>query len=652
MLEITNHKQVALMRTETVIKAVNSIATVSLKGRRVNGLFRLMTNPEVLWKQAYANIYPNKGAITKGVNGNTLDGFSEEKVNHLIGMLAKSQYCPKPVRRTYIPKKNGKMRPLGIPTGDDKLVQEVIRILLERIYEPVFSWHSHGFRPKKSCHTALYQVHSWSGARWIIEFDIKGFFDNINHVKLIELLERKIDDRHIINIIRKMLKAGYMEDWQHNATWSGTPQGGVISPVLANIYLHELDMFMEDMIRQFTKGKRQKDNYDHAVLRGKMQRTNQKLLRLKVGLKCRNPEENTREKLLRNRRELQKLMRKVPSIDLFDPDYRRLRYVRYADDFIVGVIGSREDAEVVMQKVKEFIEKDLLLEASDDKTCIKNARKGVRFLGYDIKAYTGNKRLKVVSKKGTCLKSTMIQKMQFHIPSEKVMQYASKKGYGDMAAFRPVSRRGLLQRSDSEIILLYNSEMRGIVNYYSLAQGYKKSLGALIGLAQQSLFATLAHKHHSSISKIAQRMRLPNQQGYGIRVIVNGNPKLYKLFRLKDHISPIIFSGNIDRTSTQAWLTMGRTELVQRLNANDCEYCGRVGGYMEVHHVRALKDVGGKKQLWQKMMSAMNRKTMVLCFDCHKELHRQGLPDWRAKVRQHPGEPCALKGACTVRRGE
>jgi len=625
------------MRTETTIKAVNSIAEVSRKGRRVNGLFRLMTNPDVLWKQAYANIYPNRGAITKGVNENTLDGFSEERVNHLIGMLATRQYCPKPVRRTYIPKKNGKLRPLGIPPGDDKLVQEVVRILLERIYEPIFSENSHGFRPGKSCHTALRQVRNvWSGVKWIIEFDIKGFFDNINHAKLIELMEKKLDDKRIINLIRRMLKAGYMENWQYKSTWSGTPQGGVISPILANIYLHELDIFMENTISEFNKGKRRAANSDYALLKGRMEANNRKLQRLKMGLQCRFPEDKSREKLLRKRRELQKLTHQMPSVDLFDPNYKRLRYVRYADDFIIGVIGSRKDAEIIMQKVKEFIEKELLLEASDDKTCIKGAKEGVRFLGYDIKIYSGNTLSKQVTQKGTCLKATIKQRMQLHIPSEKITQYASKKNYGNIGSFRPTSRPGLLQRSDLEILLTYNSEMRGIANYYSLAQGYKKRLNALIGLAQMSFFATLAHKHQSSIAKTAHKMRLPNQQGYGVRVMINGTPKLYKLFRLKDHMPPKANYSGADNRIEQAWLTLSSTELVQRLNANRCEYCGKIGGYMEVHHIRALKDVRGKKQLWQEMMSAMNRKTMVLCVSCHKELHNRCLPHWRAKVRQHP----------------
>lgn len=621
------------MRTETTIKAVDSIALVSKKGRQVNGLFRMMTNPEVLWKQAYANIYPNKGAITKGVNTNTLDGFSEERVNHLIGKLAKGEYCPKPVRRTYIPKKNGKLRPLGIPTGDDKLVQEVVRILLERIYEPIFSENSHGFRPGRSCHTALRQVRNvWKGVTWIIEFDIKSFFDNINHARMIELLEKKLDDKRVIRLIRKMLKAGYMEKWQHKTTWSGTPQGGGISPILANIYLHELDMFMGNMIQQFRKGKKRATNPDYTLLRERMLSNNRKLQRLKMGLPCRFPEDNSRNTLLRKRRELQKKMHEIPSANLFDPGYRRLRYVRYADDFIIGVIGSRKEAEAIMLKVKAFIENELLLEVSDDKTCIRGSKEGVRFLGYDIKTYSGNKLLKMVSGKGTCLKRTITQKMQLHIPSEKILQYASKKGYGDIGKFKPASRSELLQRSDSEILLTYNSEMRGFANYYSLATGYKKCLNKLIGLAQLSLFATLAHKHKSSIAKIASKMRLPNQGEYGLRVTIKGTPKLYKLFRLKGH-TPTKANYNVDIQTDQSWYTLSSTELIQRLNANSCEYCGKVGGYMEIHHIRAMKDVRGKKQLWQEMMSAMNRKTLVLCFDCHKELHGRGLPHWRAKVK-------------------
>ena len=612
------------MRTETTIKAMNSIAKVSMSGRRVNGLFRLATNPEVLWKQAYANIYSNKGAITKGVDRNTLDGFSEERVNHLIGLLARREYCPKPVRRTYIPKKNGKLRPLGIPTGDDKLVQEVVRILLEQIYEPIFSENSHGFRPGKSCHSALRQVKNvWNGTKWIIEFDIKGFFDNINHNKMIEFLEKKIDDKRIIHIIRQMLKAGYAQDWKYNATWSGTPQGGVISPILANIYLHELDTFMEDMICQFNKGERRKDNPDYKKLCRQMIIINRELRELRQKFKEGKPLNDARKEILRERREIQKKMRVINSRLHVDSEYRRLRYVRYADDFIIGVIGTRKEAESVMLQVKEYINNVLLLEVSEEKTCIADANDGVRFLGYDIKTYTSTK-------------TTISEKMQLHIPSEKMFQYASKNGYGDMAIFRPKSRPALLRRSDVEILMTYNAEMRGLANYYSLAQGYKTALQRVIGLAQWSFFATLSHKHKSSIGKVARKMKLSAQSGYELKVNINGIPKSYRLFRLKDHEPPKIHNSNVDTPWDTTRFTMTRSELVQRLNANTCEYCGKTGGYMEVHHIKALKDVQGKKQLWQQMMCAMRRKTMVLCVDCHNELHRRDLPYWRAKARRHP----------------
>ena len=526
------------MRTETTIKAMNSIAKVSMSGRRVNGLFRLATNPEVLWKQAYANIYSNKGAITKGVDRNTLDGFSEERVNHLIGLLARREYCPKPVRRTYIPKKNGKLRPLGIPTGDDKLVQEVVRILLEQIYEPIFSENSHGFRPGKSCHSALRQVKNvWNGTKWIIEFDIKGFFDNINHNKMIEFLEKKIDDKRIIHIIRQMLKAGYAQDWKYNATWSGTPQGGVISPILANIYLHELDTFMEDMICQFNKGERRKDNPDYKKLCRQMIIINRELRELRQKFKEGKP----------------------------------------LNDFIIGVIGTRKEAESVMLQVKEYINNVLLLEVSEEKTCIADANDGVRFLGYDIKTYTSTKTTKIAWGKGTCNRRTISEKMQLHIPSEKMFQYASKNGYGDMAIFRPKSRPALLRRSDVEILMTYNAEMRGLANYYSLAQGYKTALQRVIGLAQWSFFATLSHKHKSSIGKVARKMKLSAQSGYELKVNINGIPKSYRLFRLKDHEPPKIHNSNVDTPWDTTRFTMTRSELVQRLNANTCEYCGKTG---------------------------------------------------------------------------
>lgn len=624
------------MRADTTIRAVEAIAKASSKGRRINGLYRLMGNPEVLWKQAYANLYANKGAITKGVNSNTLDGFSEERVNHLIRTLDAKEYRFTPVRRTYIPKKNGKLRPLGIPTGDDKLVQEVVRILLEQVYEPIFSENSHGFRPAKSCHTALTQVQrNWTGMKWIVEFDIKGFFDNIDHQKMLAILEKRIDDKRIVALVKMMLKAGYMEGWKWNPTYSGTPQGGVISPLLANIYLHELDMFMENEIASFTKGKRRAESLEYRNLRHQQELIRRKIRRRKEGLRVYRTTQPLHELYFEEKR-IGAEMRKIPLGDPFDANYRKMQYVRYADDFIIGIIGSKQDAVEILQKVREFLKKELSLELAEDKTCIRHAESGVLFLGYEVKTYRNWNRLRKITVGGTrTLMRTISGSLQLHVPPTRLAKFCTDHGYGTYCAndIKGHTRPRLLQRSDAEIILTYNSEMRGIANYYALATGYKCALNKLIAKAQFSFYATMAQKYKTKTSKIMQKLRLPNGAGYGVKVEINGKPITYKLFKLADHEPPKMANTKLDIKPTTDWYTLSRTELTQRLNANICEYCGKVGGYMEVHHIRSLKDVEKYKHEWQRQMSRMFRKTLVLCRDCHNELHSRGLPDWRAKAK-------------------
>ena len=317
------------MLSTTTIKRMDALGSISTEGKRLNGLFRLMENP-ILWKKAYAKIYSNKGAITKGCNNNTLDGLSEDRMLNIIELLKLKRYKFNPVRREYIPKKNGKLRPLGIPTGDDKLVQAVVKDILERIYEPIFKDTSHGFRTGKSCHTALLQVkQSWTSIKWIIEADIKGFFDNIDHDLLIQFLERKIDDHRFINLIRYMLKAGYLEDWTFHKTHSGTPQGGVISPILANIYLHELDSKVDEMIERFNEGKRRKVNPEYKQFEYQISKLRKKYDAIKTDAKP--------ETLQGIRREVKELKAKRDGLSAGDPkdaSYRRLVYCRYADDCV------------------------------------------------------------------------------------------------------------------------------------------------------------------------------------------------------------------------------------------------------------------------------------------------------------------------------
>ncbi|HER2162517.1 TPA: group II intron reverse transcriptase domain-containing protein, partial [Streptococcus pyogenes] len=330
---------------------------------------------------AYAKIYPNKGSNTKGINEDTIDGMSLKRVNALIEKLRNQTYQPNPARRTYIPKKNGKLRPLGLPTFEDKLVQEVVRRILESIYEPNFSENSHAFRPNRSCHTALKQIkNTFTGIRWFIEGDIKGFFDNIDHHILINILRKRIKDENFINLIWKFLRAGYVENWVFHKTFSGTPQGGIISPILSNIYLNELDRYIDEYTTKFNKGDKRTHNKTYHNIAGKIAKR-----------KAKNKKEwslldhETRKQRAYEVKQLYKELIKYDSKDLFDPNYRRMKYVRYADDFLIGVIASKEEAEKIKQDLTVFLADKLKLELSAEKTLITHSKKNARFLGYDIR---------------------------------------------------------------------------------------------------------------------------------------------------------------------------------------------------------------------------------------------------------------------------
>ena len=235
-------------------------------------LYRNLYNPD-FYLQALQNIYANKGAMTPGVDGLTLDGYGNQRVGKLIASLKDHSYQPTSVKRVYIPKKNGKKRPLGIASSDDKLVQEIIRMILESIFEPTFSNLSHGFRAKRSCHTALAQIqHNFTGIKWFVEGDIKAYFDTIDHHILMNILRRRIKDESFIELIWKFLRAGYLEKWEYNATYSGVAQGSGFSPILANIYLNEFDKYMEEYATKFDKGKCRKHNKEYGKLHSRHQR--------------------------------------------------------------------------------------------------------------------------------------------------------------------------------------------------------------------------------------------------------------------------------------------------------------------------------------------------------------------------------------------
>ena len=337
------------------------------KGLPLTQLYRQMFNKD-LYLLAYGNIYSNQGAMTPGANAETADGMSEGKIDQIIEAMRHEQYRFCPARRVYIPKKNGKLRPLGLPSWSDKLVGEVARLLLEAIYEPRFSDRSHGFRKGRGCHTALREIReTWTGTTWFVEGDISDCYGSFDHEILLGLLAEKIHDQRFLRFIRHMLKAGYLEDWDHHDTLSGVPQGGVVSPILSNIYLHKLDEFVErELIPQYTRGAKRAANPAYRQVDALLRRARRRGDRAQA-------------------RRLAGRMRTLPSTDPMDPGYRRLRYVRYADDHLLGFTGSKAEAEQIKAKLTQFLRETLGLELNAAKTLISHARtQRARFLGYDI----------------------------------------------------------------------------------------------------------------------------------------------------------------------------------------------------------------------------------------------------------------------------
>lgn len=574
-------------------------------------LYRNLYNKEFYY-EAYAKLYKNKGSNTKGINNDTIDGMSEKRIEKLIEQLKNQTYQPNPVRRTYIQKKNGKTRPLGIPTFEDKLVQEVARRLLESIYEPQFSVHSHGFRPNLSCHTALKEIrNTFTGTRWFIEGDIKGFFDNIDHHVLVGILRKKIQDEKFINLIWKFLRAGYVEDWVFHKTYSGAPQGGIISPLLSNIYLNELDQYVEQYIENYNKGDKRTHNITYHNLASKIAKRKRNNKRDWFTLT-----EEQKEERLKELKALYKELQSHDSKDLFDPNYRRLKYVRYADDFILGVIGSKKEAEQIKHDLKTFLKEHLKLELSDEKTLITHSKKNARFLGYDIRVVRDWHRMKMPN--GTKKRKFNYQTKLF-VPHEKYIQKLVQLNalkIGRNNGWKPVHRPYLVHNDDLEIIRTYNAEIEGYYNYYRLASNVHV-LQSFRQTMKYSMIKTYANKYKSTVSKIISKHNIDGK--FGVRYETKEGPKIAYFTEQRMEKNDAVKQSIVDIVENTL-IYSGRTSLIDRLLAEKCEWCGATGTPLEMHHIHKLKDLKGKK-MWEQRMIARRRKTMALCVSCHHDLH-------------------------------
>ncbi|MFC1961125.1 reverse transcriptase domain-containing protein [Chloroflexota bacterium] len=576
------------------------------EGKTVSKVFRRMLDLE-LFIAAYTELAQNKGRLTSGIDGETIDGTTVEKLQELLEAIRNKSFCWTPVRRVYIPKSNKKKRPLGIPAWEDRIVQMVLKMVLESYYEPIFMDCSHGFRPQRGCHTALLSIRrQWQGTKWFIEGDIEGCFDNIPHQIILKLLEKRIKDNQLIRLIKEMLQAGYMEDWQYHATYSGTPQGGIISPLLANIVLHEFDEFIcNTLIPEYTSGKHRKFTKKYHATAAKIRHYSAKGNKSQAA-------------------ELRKKLRHMECSDPMDSDYKRLKYIRYADDFILSFIGPKSDAVEIKQRIQVWLYDELGLTLSEKKTFITNAKHGrARFLGYEIKVVAGDRMTTLKSPTGYMYKRrTLNGQIQLSVPKDVREAWVNKyciKG-------KPTHRNTYLRYSDFEIVNAYGAEWRGLVNYYCLAANIH-SLRRVEWTMLQSLTATLAGKHKTTRRKIRDQYDArfngkkclmcevpnPHNPDKPLRAFMGGIPL---------RVQKVVFL-NVDKLIWQP--KYGRSELTQRLLADTCELCGSTE-QVQVHHIRSIKKLKQRyrnKTLpkWVISMSGRNRNTLVVCGECHREIH-------------------------------
>jgi len=573
-------------------------------------LYRILFNEELFYV-AYQKIASNGGSTTKGSDGRSIDEMSLARIETLIASLKDESYQPHPSRRVHIPKKNGKTRPLGIPAFEDKLVQEVVRMILEAIYEGHFETTSHGFRPKRSCHTALLHIQkTFSGAKWFIEGDIKGFFDNIDHDVLVGILRERISDDRFIRLIRKFLKAGYVEDWTFHNTYSGTPQGGIVSPILANIYLDKLDKYVKEYIRHFDMGTKRRPGKESNDLANERKRTVRKLKKVKDGTE--------KAALVARLKAIEQERAAFPSGDEMDGSYRRLKYIRYADDFILGVIGSKEDALRIKEDIKSFLSESLALELSEEKTLITHTGKSAKFLGYEITVTRNNHQRRDVQGR---LRRTYGKRVRLNVSMatlrDKLLEYGAMeiKLRNGKEVWKPKCRSGLIFNDDLEILDRYNRETVGFCNYYLIANNCVV-LHNFRYIMEYSMYKTFAGKYRSTVRKINKKYRL--NKLFTVKYEQQGVIKSRTFYKTSFKRRTTAFNGSCD-IEPYSIADVSRTNLTDRLKAEKCELCGATGKLI-MHHVRNLKDLKGKES-WKRLMSARKRKTIALCPSCHRLRH-------------------------------
>lgn len=581
-----------------------------------NNIYKQICEAENI-KLAYELVSKKKGANTLGIEEETLDSYSNETVKSLIQSLKDHSFKFKPIRRVYIPKSNGEQRPLGIPGPRDKVVQKAACNVLEKIYENIFSEHSHGFRPGRGTHTCLKEISGWIGVNWFIEGDIRKYFDTINHQKLEKLLCKVIDDKEFIDFYWKAVKVKYVDIVNKYEEYSeiGTPQGGTISPMLSNIYLHELDMFMENKI-QWAKnsGPTSIENPEYKNIHTKISNLRQYL---SPNYRYKKIKDIDKQKRIEEIKKLEKERSKIKS--KISGNGVRIYYARYADDFIVGITGSKELAEELKKEIQEFLEEKLKLTLNIEKTKITDAVKSrALFLGANIRVNFSRtydqKRTEKITKNRIFKARVPVGKVLILAPIERITKKLESQGMCKIRNFAkrdviPTRKTSWFNLSLNEIITKYNEILIGIINYYSFAYN-RCQLNFIQYLIQHSAACTIMNK-----MKLNSRAQVFKKYGSSLCVGVNKKGKKFELKLQKSFPRINKFQVAEKLPYDEFNKSIRTTNILDKA----CTICNTYEN-VEMHHRRGLKNKFTDNTL-KGIERNLSRKQIPLCRSCHIKVH-------------------------------
>jgi group II intron reverse transcriptase/maturase len=569
--------------------------------KRFGKLLKIIRQDAFL-QMVWQKVRTNKGSRTPGVDGQTREDVDDHVLHDLAHDLATRHYRPQPVRRTYIPKrgKPGQRRGLGIPAIRDRIVQAAIAQVLEALYEPLFRSCSYGFRPGRSpIHALRHVARAYrSGVTWIVEGDLERCFDSLPHSVILACLRKRIKDERFIDLIRRLLQAGVMEEGRYQRTYSGAPQGGLCSPILMNIVLHEFDCWMEEHW-QANQPVPRREHPEYARLK-------RSLVRWRGQLQGRIP---------MGRQTVEGLQRKIASAKTARqhvPSYaprQTLSFCRFADDYLVVMGGyGKADADRLKEAMATWLQEQLGLRQHPDKTRITHWSQRVRFLGYDVRGQRN-------------LNGTRWARLLIPPEAERDLKQRVKRlcGYTQIPA--------------TDLIMSVNALLRGWTQYYCYASNATRRFGYLTGVAFWLTAHYLGRKHRRSIKRLmAHHYGVdPRTRKRALYVSRPGDKQLFlwnKPPKQRSILSGQVYAHDTRPVMMTSWA--GGHSYEQRLDqqaryGDQCQHCGRTSPRLVVHHPNRLAARPARKQGPARVIqSAQEQHTKWLCADCHRQHHPGG----------------------------